>query len=258
VFRLPTNSILDLHTLTLKCAGQIIYCGSNTAGVYVQFPRFTQSMFRRKDWTMGGMQTGCGSLHDYGAPYSLLGAHKIPINRFSADLDVTDNGNYIAFQRPPVPPNPGAFLLKLATTALPLQNTTPWVPFSLLVGHCFWKLHGRITCLLGKFKTANFPRRANAQSSLAFAASSSQSKKPRLRSFLLLSLHLARHLPSSILTLIYLLLLIFPLFHALLLLSTTLRLLVSLLLSIWSASLSLAVTPSNRLANGRFGCVMYT
>ncbi len=28
VFRLPTNSILDLHTLTLKFAGQLIYSGS--------------------------------------------------------------------------------------------------------------------------------------------------------------------------------------------------------------------------------------
>jgi len=131
VFRLPANSILDLHTLTLKYAGQIIYSGSNTAGVSVQFPRFTQAMFRRKDWTMGGMQTGCGSLHDYGGLYSLLGAHKIPINRFSADLDVTDNANYVAFQRPEVPPNPGAFLLKPATLGAPYQNVSPWVPFSV-------------------------------------------------------------------------------------------------------------------------------
>ncbi len=104
VFRLPTNSILDLHTLTLKFAGQLVYSGSNTAGVKAQFPRFTQSYFRRKDWTMGGMQAGNGSLHDYGALYNLLGAHKIPLSRFSADLDATDN----AFQR------------------------------HLLAGHCFW------------------------------------------------------------------------------------------------------------------------
>lgn len=132
VFRLPTNSILDLHTLTLKCAGQIIYCGSNTAGVYVQFPRFTQSMFRRKDWTMGGMQTGCGSLHDYGAPYSLLGAHKIPINRFSADLDVTDNANCINFTPLATCSSPPSFfVLKPATIAFPTQNVTPWQPFSV-------------------------------------------------------------------------------------------------------------------------------
>ncbi len=71
------------------------------------------------------------SLHDYGALYSLSGAHEIPINRLSADLDVTDNGNYVAFQRPAVAPNQGAFLLKPATALLPTQNVTPWMPFSI-------------------------------------------------------------------------------------------------------------------------------
>ena len=127
VFRLPTNSILDLRTFTLKFAGQIVYSGSNASGINTQFPRFSQAFLRRNDWTMGGMQTGCGSLHDYGALYSLLGAHKIPLDRFSADLDVTDNANYIPFQANPTKPQLGAFNLKPATQTNPSQNTSPWI-----------------------------------------------------------------------------------------------------------------------------------
>lgn len=129
VFRLPTNSILDLHTLTMKFAGQLIYVGSTTCNC--QLPRFSQAFFRRKDWTMGGMQAGMGSLHDYGALYSLLGAHKIPINRFSADLDVTDQANYIQFANNPPGNASGAYTLPAATATAPTQNQSPWVPLSV-------------------------------------------------------------------------------------------------------------------------------
>ncbi len=132
VFRLPTNSILDLHTLTLEFVGMIVYGGSDTAGIKCNFPRFTQAFFRRKEWTSGRMQLGCCSWHDYGALYSLVGAHKIPINRFSADLDVTDNANCINFTPLATCSSPPSFfVLKPATIAFPTQNVTPWQPFSV-------------------------------------------------------------------------------------------------------------------------------
>lgn len=93
IFRLPTNSILDLHTLNMKFAGCLVNVSGSTCKA--TFPRFTQSFIRRFDITMGGMQVGLGSLHDYRALYALLGAHKIPANRFAADLDVTDQGSYL-------------------------------------------------------------------------------------------------------------------------------------------------------------------
>ncbi len=129
VFRLPTNSILDLHTLTLKFAGQLVYSGSNQNGVMAQFPRFTQSYFRRKDRTMAGMQAGCGSLHDYNGLYNLLGAHKIPLNRCSADLNVTDNANYVPLQSPVTKPTIGAQLLYTAGTST--GPASPWTPVSV-------------------------------------------------------------------------------------------------------------------------------
>jgi hypothetical protein len=95
-FRLPTNSIIDLHTLTLKLSAQLqSIAADGEAAVTASFPRFTQSYFRRIDWTMGGMQAGLGSLHDYGFLYSMLANHKIPMTRTNADLNVTDSAGYL-------------------------------------------------------------------------------------------------------------------------------------------------------------------
>lgn len=92
IFRLPTNSILDLHTLNLKFAAAL--ANSSGGALNAGWPRFTQAFIRRLDVTMGGSQVGLGSLHDYGALYSLLGAHNISSNRYASDLDVTDLGSY--------------------------------------------------------------------------------------------------------------------------------------------------------------------
>jgi hypothetical protein len=102
-FRLPTNSIIDLHTLTLKLSAQLQNIGPAGSGdVTTSLPRYTQSYFRRIDWTMGGMQAGLGSLHDYGFLYSLLANHKIPAFRAQGDLNVTDAAGTVQFEPPPV------------------------------------------------------------------------------------------------------------------------------------------------------------
>ena len=93
IFRLPTNSILDLHTLNMKFSGQLTNNGSGSA--QVGLPRFTQSFIRRLDITMGGMQTGLGSLHDYGSCYHLLAVNKIPSHRTELDLRATDHAGYL-------------------------------------------------------------------------------------------------------------------------------------------------------------------
>ena len=97
IFRLPTNSILDLHTLTLRYAGQILNINAATTGeVKVAWPRYSQSVIRRLDVTMGGMQAGLGSLHDYGFLYNLLSNHKTPLQRSDVDLAVTDGTKAIS------------------------------------------------------------------------------------------------------------------------------------------------------------------
>ena len=93
IFRLPTNSILDLHTLNMKISCQLSNVGS--ASAQVSLPRYTQSFIRRFDVAMGGMQTGLGSLHDYGACYHLMAANKIPSHRFEMDLRATDHAGYL-------------------------------------------------------------------------------------------------------------------------------------------------------------------
>lgn len=101
IFRLPTNSIIDLHSLQLKLTGLLTNTTANEASM--GWPRFTQSLFRRVDVTMGGMQTGLGSLHDYGFLYNLLGQHKIPAARYAHDLAATDMAEEtsIALANPP-------------------------------------------------------------------------------------------------------------------------------------------------------------
>lgn len=79
IIRLPTNAIIDLHTLVLSMdAGAFTNLQTTNAGVpttstpNADFPRYVQSLFRRVDVTAGGVQVGLGSLSDYGAVWSLL------------------------------------------------------------------------------------------------------------------------------------------------------------------------------------------
>ncbi|CAL8468231.1 g7770 [Coccomyxa elongata] len=79
IIRLPTNAIIDLHTLVLSMDGgaftnlQTTNAGvASTSTPNADFPRYVQSLFRRVDVTAGGVQVGLGSLSDYGAVWSLL------------------------------------------------------------------------------------------------------------------------------------------------------------------------------------------
>ena len=101
IFRLPTNSIIDLHTLQLKFSARLFNKNAaaaatdaatkKAASINASFPQHSASFIRRKDWTMGGMQVGLGSLHDYGFLNYLLAQHKLPSDRTDRDLAVTDN-----------------------------------------------------------------------------------------------------------------------------------------------------------------------
>ena len=86
ILRLPTNAIVDLHTLCLSLDA-FTWCTASGAGVPGVFtpsggsqtqlvsaclPRYVQSMFRRVDVTAGGVQVGLGSLSDYGGVWNLL------------------------------------------------------------------------------------------------------------------------------------------------------------------------------------------
>lgn len=93
IWRLPANSIIDLHTLTMKFAAQLTNTGN--AACQCQFPRFTQSLIRRLDVTMGGSQVGLGSLHDYGFLDYMMQVHKVGAARFGFDLDVVEYGSQL-------------------------------------------------------------------------------------------------------------------------------------------------------------------
>ncbi len=72
VFRLPTNAIVDLHTLNLGFdLGITSTAGTPTAGPVLP-PRYSECLFRRVDVTAGGVQVGLGSLTDYGSLFSFL------------------------------------------------------------------------------------------------------------------------------------------------------------------------------------------
>ncbi len=60
--------------------------------------------------------------------YNILSAHKIPFTSVSADLDVTDDADYVRFPAKSDLPNQGAYQLKPAAQGSPLS---PWVPFSV-------------------------------------------------------------------------------------------------------------------------------
>ena len=105
VFRLPTDSIIDLHTLTLNFSSRLFNKKTVAAGAAdavvqaatanASFPQHTSGFIRRNDWTMGGLQAGLGSVHDYGFLYNLLAQHKIPNTRSTFDLGVTDQGRAV-------------------------------------------------------------------------------------------------------------------------------------------------------------------
>jgi len=76
VFRLPTNAIIDLHTLTLALDLAVNSTGApigapNDEGPSKP-PRYSECLFRRVDVTAGGVQVGLGSLTDYGSLFSFL------------------------------------------------------------------------------------------------------------------------------------------------------------------------------------------
>lgn len=119
IFRLPTNSILDLHTLTLKFSGQLQNVLGGGSNVTCSWPRFTQSLLRRDDLTMGGMQVGLGSLHDYGFLNYWLESHRVAFTRTEGDLAVTDLAGYPSMQT-------GDYTFNLAAGAV-----SGWRPFSI-------------------------------------------------------------------------------------------------------------------------------
>jgi hypothetical protein len=80
ILRLPTNAIIDLHTLVLSMDAGAYNFQTTTGGsnlVLADFPRYVQSLFRRVDVTAGGVQVGLGSLQDYGAVWNLLAMNTI-------------------------------------------------------------------------------------------------------------------------------------------------------------------------------------
>lgn len=80
-FRLPTNAIIDLHTLTAQ-----FDLGTNFTGAAsnpVLPPRYSECFFRRVDVTAGGVQVGLGSLTDYGSAFSFLAMNTMSKNKHS-------------------------------------------------------------------------------------------------------------------------------------------------------------------------------
>lgn len=71
IIRLPTNAIIDLHTLNLRFDKRFRTANTPAATVLV-WPRYIQSLIRRLDVTIGGVQVGLGSLGDYGGAFNLL------------------------------------------------------------------------------------------------------------------------------------------------------------------------------------------
>lgn len=80
ILRLPTNAIIDLKTLCLSFDAQITAASGNTFN-RVYFPRHNQSLIRRLDVTIGGVQVGLGSLGDYGAAWNLLANNTMPYSK---------------------------------------------------------------------------------------------------------------------------------------------------------------------------------
>lgn len=129
VFRLPTNSIIDLHTLQMRLAASLQSAVAAGTSTICALPRYSQSFFRRVDWTMGGMQTGMGSLHDYGYLYQLLAQHKVPISRSEQDLKATDLAGPIQYEAQAI----GSGARSAATSFFNLDGgaKTAWKPLTV-------------------------------------------------------------------------------------------------------------------------------
>ena len=106
IIRLPTNAIVDLHTLVLSMdagAYSVSTSGSPAVASLTQanFPRYTQSLFRRVDVTAGGVQVGLGSLSDYGAVWSLMALNTLgqdkhnELAKFELGGELAAGGNYL-------------------------------------------------------------------------------------------------------------------------------------------------------------------
>lgn len=88
IFRLPTNAIVDLHTLSLSFdLGIVTTWGVNQSNPTLcpgffqgpaRAPRYAEALMRRVDVTAGGVQVGLGSLTDYGSAFSFLAMNTIP------------------------------------------------------------------------------------------------------------------------------------------------------------------------------------
>lgn len=94
VFRLPTNAIIDLHTLTLAFDLGITTTGSGISVAsegLAKPPRYSESLFRRVDVTAGGVQVGLGSLTDYGSAFSFLGMNTLSKEKHE-ELNVLELG----------------------------------------------------------------------------------------------------------------------------------------------------------------------
>lgn len=92
IFRLPTNAIVDLHTLALSWDLAVTNSNSAAGGVEVILPRYSQSFVRRIDVTAGGVQVGLGSLNDYGGLWSLLATNGISTTK-TGELAVLEGGS---------------------------------------------------------------------------------------------------------------------------------------------------------------------
>jgi hypothetical protein len=92
IFRLPTNAIIDLHTLDLSF--DLYLQNTANAANSVILPRYTQSFVRRIDVTAGGVQVGLGSLNDYGGIWSLLAANSVSPDK-TGDLAVLESGGLV-------------------------------------------------------------------------------------------------------------------------------------------------------------------
>ncbi len=101
VFRLPTNAIIDLHTLTLAFDLGIVTTQSVSDAASEGFakpPRYSEALFRRVDVTAGGVQVGLGSLTDYGSAFSFLGMNTLSKEKHDElnVLELGGGGRFIA------------------------------------------------------------------------------------------------------------------------------------------------------------------
>lgn len=99
IFRLPTNAIIDLHTLSLsfdlQIASTFATLGAPLAPGFVNGParppRYAGALMRRIDVTAGGVQVGLGSLTDYGSCFSFLAMNTLSKGKHQ-EMNILENG----------------------------------------------------------------------------------------------------------------------------------------------------------------------